>query len=86
VPPSTSRFEKSVCVVSVLAGPRSCVLGGGEESARIEVAWTRRVWKGEGMGWWGFLGHDEWFRNLGRWWRWRARHVGVGVRMEAAIS
>lgn len=62
VPPSTSRFEKSVWVVSVLVGPRSWVLGGGEESAGIGVAWKCRDWKvEEGRRWEGFLELDAGF-------------------------
>jgi hypothetical protein len=83
VPPSTSRLEKSVCVVSALAGPRSPVLGAGDESAGAGEAWICRL---EGSKWWDVLGLGEGRIVWGRRWNWRAWQVGVGVRIEAAIS
>jgi len=70
-------------VVSVLAGPRSWVLGSGEESAGAGEAWICRR---EGGKCWVFLGLDNALSVRGKRWNWHAWQVGVGVRIDAVIS
>jgi hypothetical protein len=85
VRPSTSRVEKSVCVVSLLVGPRSWVLGlllKLDLEPELEEEEVRE--RGEACRCWRCCrGRGKAERAVDGW---RARQDGVGVRIEAAIS